>query len=164
MMKFWPVYLLLHPNTEIQPVWVNDVAKAIINILKIRESEGQIYELGGPHIVTNRQLIDWLNVLLKYDKRIIEVTDENIIWHLGYWLGQHRNPRFTLDSVKQSENIICSNQKPGFTELNLAPISLTSPTGRGTILYLRKPNRMLDIMSDNEKEPESIEGGRTALY
>jgi len=160
MIKFWPVYLLLHPETENQPVWVNDIAKAIINILKIRESDGQIYELGGPQIMTNRQLIDWVNVLLKYEKRIIEIKHENISWHLGYWLGQHRNPRFTLDSVKQSENILCSQKYPGFSDLSLSPISITSPTGRATILYLRKPIRMLDVMRDNDKDPEAIEGSR----
>jgi len=162
MMKFWPAYLLLNANTEVQPLWVNDVAKAILNMLKIRESEGITYELGGPHIVTNRQLVEWVNSLLKYEKRIIEVDNENIAWHLGYWWGQHRNPRFTLDTIKQTENIVCSKNYPGFSELDIKPVSLTSPTGRGVILYLRKPSRMLDITLDSQEMPEELEAGKPA--
>jgi NADH dehydrogenase (ubiquinone) 1 alpha subcomplex subunit 9 len=36
-------------NADVQPVFVNDVALAIMNSLKMEETIGQTYELGGPH-------------------------------------------------------------------------------------------------------------------
>jgi uncharacterized protein YbjT (DUF2867 family) len=162
MIKYWPVYLLLHADTQLQPVYVNNVANAIVNIVKSDNTLGKTYELGGPHILTNRQLVDWISALLKFDKKIIEVKDENLQWHLGYWSGQLRNPRFTLDSIKQSEDIVCSGKFPGFSDLGIIPISVTSPTGRGSILYLRKPSRMLDIVADLSEIPETELPGRPA--
>lgn len=37
-------------NAKIQPVFVSDVALAIMNALKMEESIGQSYDLGGPHV------------------------------------------------------------------------------------------------------------------
>ena len=36
-------------NGKVQPVFVNDVAMAAINCLKMEETIGQTYDLGGPH-------------------------------------------------------------------------------------------------------------------
>jgi len=36
-------------NATFQPVFSDDVAQAIINSLKMDESIGQTYDLGGPH-------------------------------------------------------------------------------------------------------------------
>lgn len=36
-------------DSKVQPVTVNDVTLAIINALKMDESIGQSYDLGGPH-------------------------------------------------------------------------------------------------------------------
>lgn len=37
-------------NSEVQPVFSNDVALAILNCLKMEETIGQSYDLGGPHV------------------------------------------------------------------------------------------------------------------
>jgi len=39
-------------NAKVQPVFCNDVALAIFNSLKMEETIGQTYDLGGPHIYT----------------------------------------------------------------------------------------------------------------
>lgn len=36
-------------NAEFQPTMVNDVSLAILNALKMEETIGQTYDLGGPH-------------------------------------------------------------------------------------------------------------------
>ena len=35
-----------------QPIRENDVAKCVLNALKLEESKGKTYELGGPHVLT----------------------------------------------------------------------------------------------------------------
>jgi nucleoside-diphosphate-sugar epimerase len=43
-------------NAKVQPVFVNDVALAAINCLKMEETIGQTYELGGPHVYNYEEL------------------------------------------------------------------------------------------------------------
>jgi NADH dehydrogenase (ubiquinone) 1 alpha subcomplex subunit 9 len=48
--KFVPVYD--DCTTKKQPIRDNDVAKCVLNALKLEESKGKTYELGGPHALT----------------------------------------------------------------------------------------------------------------
>jgi len=161
MMRYWPFYPLVHPNKQVQPVWVNDVATAIINSLKTSTSIGQTYEVGGPQIYTVRQVAEWINMVLKLKARIVEVPDE-FVWHMGYWLGQHRKPRYTLESIKQSQDNVCSGKFPGLLQLNVNATGFTSQLSIGYILHYRQPIRMMDITLEQEELPEGIEAGKPA--
>ena len=52
-----PVVPLAGANTRFQPVWVQDVATAIVHALTHRDTIGRCFELGGPHIFTLRELV-----------------------------------------------------------------------------------------------------------
>ncbi|KAL4488781.1 hypothetical protein ABPG72_016434 [Tetrahymena utriculariae] len=43
-----------------QPILVNDVAQCVLNALKLQESAGQIYELGGPHVYSRLEIFEIL--------------------------------------------------------------------------------------------------------
>ncbi|MFM2422958.1 MAG: hypothetical protein RL291_1488 [Pseudomonadota bacterium] len=45
-------------RTKFQPVYVGDVAQAIVTCLENPTTAGQIYELGGPDVMTFRQILD----------------------------------------------------------------------------------------------------------
>ena len=45
-------------NAKVQPVFVNDVALAAINALKMEETMGQTYDLGGPHTYRYEDLME----------------------------------------------------------------------------------------------------------
>jgi NADH dehydrogenase len=45
-------------KSKVQPVWVGDVAEAIAAACAGRASPGTVYELGGPEVITFRQLLD----------------------------------------------------------------------------------------------------------
>ena len=45
-------------NGLIQPVYTGDVCEAILNCLKMDESIGQTYELGGPHVYTYNEIYE----------------------------------------------------------------------------------------------------------
>ncbi len=45
-------------NSKIQPVFNNDVALAILNCLKMEETIGQSYDLGGPHIYNYNEIYE----------------------------------------------------------------------------------------------------------
>jgi NADH dehydrogenase len=41
-------------------VWVADVADAIVRVLTVPETRGEIYELGGPSIYTFKELLEFI--------------------------------------------------------------------------------------------------------
>ena len=45
-------------NAKVQPTFVNDVALAAINALKMEETMGQTYDLGGPHTYRYEDLME----------------------------------------------------------------------------------------------------------
>jgi nucleoside-diphosphate-sugar epimerase len=51
---FWNKFIIVYDDstTKKQPIKENDVAKAVLNSLKLEESKGQTYELGGPHVLS----------------------------------------------------------------------------------------------------------------
>jgi uncharacterized protein YbjT (DUF2867 family) len=64
--RILPVMPLIGGNTRFQPVYVGDVAQAIALAAEGSVKAGRIYELGGPEVVTHREL---LSLILKESGR-----------------------------------------------------------------------------------------------
>jgi uncharacterized protein YbjT (DUF2867 family) len=47
-------------KTKFQPVFVGDVADAVVAAVSKREAQGRVYELGGPRTYTFKQLIEYV--------------------------------------------------------------------------------------------------------
>jgi uncharacterized protein YbjT (DUF2867 family) len=60
LVKKFPFIPLGSPNAKFQPVWVEDVARAIVLSLNQAETLGNIYPLVGPKIYTLKQLIEFV--------------------------------------------------------------------------------------------------------
>jgi uncharacterized protein YbjT (DUF2867 family) len=56
--RLLPVLPLIGGGTRLQPVFVEDVAKATTNILSDPRTVGQTYELAGPRVYTLRELVN----------------------------------------------------------------------------------------------------------
>jgi len=53
-----PVVPLAGAHTLFQPVWVQDVAKAIVHAVQHRDTIGQVFELVGPQVLSLKQLVE----------------------------------------------------------------------------------------------------------
>lgn len=101
-------------NTKFQPVYVGDIAKAVNNILKnpINEAKGHIYELGGPDIVTFKEIYEILLQETNRKRALISIP-----WGIakiqGAVMGLLPKPPLTLDQVKslKTDNIIDGDEK-----------------------------------------------------
>lgn len=58
--RMLPVIALASPNARFQPIYVGDVARAIVSVLDDPRTFGQAYELCGPRVYTLRQLVDYV--------------------------------------------------------------------------------------------------------
>lgn len=47
-------------KTKFQPIFVGDVADAVVAALSEREAQGRVYELGGPRTYTFKQLLQFV--------------------------------------------------------------------------------------------------------
>jgi len=56
--RMLPVMPLFGGKTKFQPVYVGDVAEAIATAVRGEAKTGRIYELGGPDVLTHRQLVE----------------------------------------------------------------------------------------------------------
>lgn len=57
LVNIFPIVPLGSPDALFQPVWVEDVARAIVNSLGLSETTNQTYPLVGPNVYTLRELL-----------------------------------------------------------------------------------------------------------
>lgn len=60
MAMYSPIMPVISGNSRFQPVYVGDVADAVLAGLEREDTPGQTYELGGPRIYTFRELLAWI--------------------------------------------------------------------------------------------------------
>jgi len=97
-------------HTRFQPVFVGDVAKAVLASLTGRAGAGAPYELGGPEIMTMREVMERV---LAYSMR------KRWLVPLPFWLAKLQgavlqvlpNPPLTLDQVRllETDNVVSAD-------------------------------------------------------
>ncbi|MEW6641109.1 MAG: complex I NDUFA9 subunit family protein [Pseudomonadota bacterium] len=66
-----PVLPLVGGDTRLQPAFVGDVGQAIADIVDGRGKSGATYELGGPEVLTMRQIIELILKLTERDRALL---------------------------------------------------------------------------------------------
>jgi uncharacterized protein YbjT (DUF2867 family) len=75
-LAFWlPVLPIGGANAKFQPVWVEDVARAIANSLDNEATYGKVYELAGPRIYTLRELVEFAAKAAGHPRPVIALPD-----------------------------------------------------------------------------------------
>src|SRR3546814_19411783 len=71
-----PVVLVMGANTKFQPIYAADVGKAIaIAASDPAHHGGNIYELGGPEVMTMAEINNWITKETKRDPSFLTITD-----------------------------------------------------------------------------------------
>jgi NADH dehydrogenase len=71
-----PLMPVVAPATRFQPVFVGDVADALVAALADRNTHaGRTFELGGPQILSMRQLLEWIAARIGRDPVLIDMPD-----------------------------------------------------------------------------------------
>jgi NADH dehydrogenase len=107
-----PVIPLVGGGTQFQPIYVDDVAQAIVNAMEGKGTPGAIYEIGGPEVKTFRALIEqMLDVIGR--KRAIANIPFPIAMLQGKILGLLPNAPITADQVEmlKTDNVVSDAAK-----------------------------------------------------
>lgn len=101
MARYSPVLPLIGGGqTKFQPVYVGDVAEAVARSVEGKIKGGQIYELGGPQVLTFKQCMEELLTVIERKRLLVPVP-----WWVANLqasvLGLLPNPPLTKDQVLQ---------------------------------------------------------------
>jgi NADH dehydrogenase len=118
-----PLLLLAKPETRFQPVWVDDVAQAIVNVLDTPATAGKTYALAGPEVLTLRQLVQLAGVWSGHPRPIVALPAglaRVVAFLMEHAPGEPLMTRDNLDSMTL-DNV---SARPVDPDLRVAPASL----------------------------------------
>ncbi len=122
--SFVPLPLIGGGHTRFQPVFVGDVADAVMAGIESPQTSGKIYELGGPEIVTFQQIYEILFEQIHMKQPLIEVP-----FYLakvqGFFMSMLPNPMLTPDQVEslKSDSVV-DKEALNFKDLGIVPRSM----------------------------------------
>ena len=119
MTKISPFLPVISRSTKFQPVFVEDVAKAIIKLLKDTKNKKNIFELAGESIYSFEELLKTL-LEIKNIKRFLIPLNPKLMMIPAFFLQNLPNPPFTVDQMilLKTDNIL-KNGLPGLKDLGI---------------------------------------------
>jgi uncharacterized protein YbjT (DUF2867 family) len=134
LLKYAPVMPLASPGARFQPVWVGNVADAIVEALLRPEVEGQTFELCGPCEYTLRELVE-LTAKVTGRRRWVVGLSPMLSWAQAFALELVGGPMTRDNLLSMSVPNVC---EAGCTlPFNLAAAALEDVAPR----YLARPSR-----------------------
>jgi NADH dehydrogenase len=136
MMRLSPVVPVIAPRTKFQPVYVGDVADAVVAALGV-DAPGQTYELGGPQVLTMGELLRWIADATGRNPLFVDVPDV-VASALATGLGWAPGAPITKDQwlMLQHDNVVAGGAA-GLAELGITPTSLASVADGWLVQYRR---------------------------
>lgn len=111
-------------HTRFQPVYVGDVADAVIAALDRPEAAGQTYEIGGPKIYSFKELMEIMLREIQRRRALISLPSSLAMLEAAFleWLPE---PPLTRDQVKllARDNVVAPGQH-GLFDLGITPTAL----------------------------------------
>ena len=113
-------------KTKFAPIYVGDVAKAIVKALELNNSEPKIYELGGPENYSFKELMEILLREIK-KKRFLIPIPFGFAKFQSYFLQMLPNPLLTPDQVELlKHNNVVSGEHPNLKDLGITGTPIQS--------------------------------------
>ena len=127
LQALFPVVPLAGAQARFQPVWVQDVAAAIVRCLADAATIGRTYECAGPGVYTLRQIVQSAGRWSGHPRRVIGLPDalaraQALL--MECLPGAPLMSRDNLDSMRVPN--VASGTLPGLPALGIAPASLES--------------------------------------
>ena len=141
MARISPVLPVVRGGVKFQPVYASDVGKAVTAAaLDPREHGGKIYELGGPQVLTMRELMEWICETTGHNRMLADIPDPigKLIARATGWAP---GAPITWDQwlMLQRDNVVGSGAE-GLRSFGIAPTPLAA-VSEGWLTSYRRNGR-----------------------
>ncbi len=117
-----PVLPLTCPDSRMAPIYVSDVAEAMVKALNDRTTFGQSYDLCGPKSYSLKELVDYTNQLTGLKRRIIPLGN-GMSAMMGRIMGMMPFKPFSYDNYLSLQTpAVCDGAFP--SQFGVTPISI----------------------------------------
>lgn len=122
-------------NADFQPTFTNDVALAIYNCIKMEETIGQTYDLGGPHTYSYDEVYEhFFNLTEIKPYTVVKKLEEayqykNYPWYTSPYRKLFRlwlTPEYI---TQEAQPLVVNPDNKGYADLNIKPISFGHRAG-----------------------------------
>lgn len=125
LQRFAPVMPLGGADARLQPVWVQDLACALTEVLLRRDSIGQTYEIAGPRELTLGQLVRLAGHVAGCERPVLPLPHALATLQAVFMECLPGEPLLSRDNLASlSVPNVASGDLPGLAELGLQPASL----------------------------------------
>ncbi len=113
-------------KTRFQPVYVDDVAEAVLAALTLPAAQGKLFELGGPDTLTFREILKYIGTQTGHQRCLIRIPS-CLASLMAIPASLLPTPPITRDQIKllKTDNVL-SGEHPGFAELDITPQPLSA--------------------------------------
>ena len=138
MARLLPVLPVIRGSAKFQPLYASDLARAVAAAaLDPREHGGKTCELGGPQVMTMRELNEWICRSTGRNRRIVEIPDAIGGWiaRLGGWAP---GAPITWDQwlMLQNDNVAAPGA-PGLRDFGITPTPMAAVADSWLTSYRR---------------------------
>ena len=154
MARLLPVVLVIRGAWKLQPVYAADLGRAIAEAaLDPARHAGRTYELGGPQVMSMRELNAWIcRATGRASRPIVEIPDP-IAGLMARLFGWAPGAPITRDQwlMLQKDNVV-SGAFPGFEAFGIAPAPLAA-VAEGWLTIYRRHGRWAKLIEDGTVRP-----------
>ncbi|MEZ5691452.1 MAG: complex I NDUFA9 subunit family protein [Rickettsiales bacterium] len=128
-------------KTLFQPVYVDDVARAIEKCLAEPNTQGETYELGGSKIYSFKQILEYIMEVTN-QKRILMPLPFSVASFIAAFFEYMPNPPLTRDQVKLLKyNNTVNDSAKKFEHLSISPTSVEMIVPKYLSIYNKNINK-----------------------
>jgi NADH dehydrogenase len=142
MIRMLPVIPVIAPNAKFQPVYVGDVADAVVAALGA--ATGSLFELGGPQLLTMGELQRWIAGATGRSPLFVDIPDV-VGSALATGLGWAPGAPITRDQwlMLRHDNVVAAGAA-NLADLGIVPASLAS-VADGWLVQYRRNGRFAEL-------------------
>jgi uncharacterized protein YbjT (DUF2867 family) len=138
MIRLSPVLPVIRPDVKFQPVYAADAGRAVAAAaLHPRDHGGKTYELGGPQVLTMRELMEWIAETTGWNRQLVDLPDPlgRFIARAFGWLP---GAPITWDQwlMLQRDNVVAPGAE-GLRSFGIAPTPLAAVSEGWLTAYRR---------------------------
>jgi uncharacterized protein YbjT (DUF2867 family) len=125
LQRFVPVVPLAGATAQFQPVWVDDVAAALVHALDDDSTIGKTYECAGPQRMTLEQLVRYAGVWSGCARPVLPLPSPVARLQAAFMQLLPGEPLLSQDNLRSMQvPNVASGTLPGLRELGVQPSSL----------------------------------------